>query len=538
MTYPTDLFGVLAEAAARHGDRDYLIVGRRTEVISFAALARRAELFGRVLAAHGVRPGDRVAVWMTNQVDWAVAAYGIARCGAVLVGVNTRLTAREVAHMIGLSRPKLWILEADFLGKVRAVDAVAPILAELREAGVAPPQVMLRGPAQDGMIDFVAAQRHAEELPELPPSAELVARSGAGEFPELAGVAAILSTSGTTAAPKGVMLGHASLISLAVAVAQRQQMAPDQRFYSVGPFFHCSGYMHGLLATLVSGCTYFTAQGYRADEAWDVIAGERVHMYHGSIIPLQEIALLPHYDPARLADFDRAWYSAPAVEMARLEGLLGARQCEVYGLTETGGNVAICCADDPVDMRHDSDGRPHDGIDVLIVDPDAGEQQPEGTPGEIRVRGWNVMHGYFRDPAATAKAIGDDGFLRTGDRGVLLPGGYLKFLSRLKDVIRVGGENLSPLEVEEVLMAHPVVQEAAVVAAPHARLGEVPVAFIVPKPGLPPDVDELRAHCRAQLANFKVPTRFIFLDDLPRSQAVMRVSKARLREMLADPAYA
>jgi acyl-CoA synthetase (AMP-forming)/AMP-acid ligase II len=537
MTLPTDLFGVLAEAAARHGERDYLIVGRRAEVIGFAELARRAELFGRVLAAHGVRPGDRVALWMTNQVDWAVAAYGIARCGAVLVGVNTRLTGREVSHMIGLSRPKLWILEANFLGKVPAADAVAPILAELRAQGVPPPLVMLRGPARDGMLDFAAAQLQAATLPPLPPSAELVARGGEGEFSEVAGVAAILSTSGTTAAPKGVMLGHVQLIRLAAAVAQRQQMAPDQRFYSVGPFFHCSGYMHGLLATLLSGCTYFTAQGYRAEEAWDVLTAERINLYHGSIIPLQEIALLADFDRAKLA-LDRAWYSAPAVEMARLEALLGARQCEVYGLTETGGNVAICHADDPVDMRHDSDGRPHDGIDVAIVDPDTGAALSEGTPGEIRVRGWNVMAGYFRDSAATAKAIGGDGFLRTGDRGVLLPGGFVKFLSRLKDVIRVGGENLSPLEVEEVLMAHPSVQEAAVVGAPHPRLGDVPVAFIVAKPGMPAEAETIRAHCRARLANFKVPTRFIFLDDLPRSQAVMRVSKARLREMLTESADA
>src|SRR5208283_1746565 len=209
MTLPSDLFGVLAEAAARHGERDYLIVGRRAEVIGFAELARRAELFGRVLTAHGVCPGDRVALWMTNQVDWAVAAYGIARCGAVLVGVNTRLTGREVAHMIGLSRPKLWILEANFLGKVPAADAVAPVLAELSAQGIELPLVMLRGPARDGMLDFAAAQRQAAALPPLPPTAELVARIGEGEFPELAGVAAILSTSGTTAAPKGVMLGHA-----------------------------------------------------------------------------------------------------------------------------------------------------------------------------------------------------------------------------------------------------------------------------------------------------------------------------------------
>jgi len=144
------------------------------------------------------------------------------------------------------------------------------------------------------------------------------------------------------------------------------------------------------------------------------------------------------------------------------------------------------------------------------------------------------MLGYFRDPAATSAAIDEEGWLHSGDQGVQLPDGYIKFLSRLKDVIRVGGENLSPLEVEEVLMAHPDVSEAVVVAAPHSRLDEVPVAFLVLRSGRSPSPAELDAHCRRQLANFKVPTRFIFVDDLPRSNAVMRVQKAKLREMLAS----
>jgi fatty-acyl-CoA synthase len=184
-------------------------------------------------------------------------------------------------------------------------------------------------------------------------------------------------------------------------------------------------------------------------------------------------------------------------------------------------------------MRHDSDGRPHHGVEVSIVDPDTGRGVPDGTPGEICVKGWNVMLGYYRDPKATSQAIDAEGWLHTGDQGVTLPHGFIKFLSRLKDVIRVGGENLSPLEVEEVLMAHPDVAEAVVVAAPHARLNEVPVAFLVLRSGQSPSPAELEAHCRRQLANFKVPTRFIFVDDLPRSNAVMRVQKAQLRAMLA-----
>jgi acyl-CoA synthetase (AMP-forming)/AMP-acid ligase II len=196
--------------------------------------------------------------------------------------------------------------------------------------------------------------------------------------------------------------------------------------------------------------------------------------------------------------------------------------------------VSICRVDDPLEMRHDSDGRPHDGVEAVIVDPETGRTQPEGVPGEIRVRGWNVMLGYFRDPAATRATIDADGWLMTGDQGVAHPGGYIKFLSRLKDVIRVGGENLSPLEVEEVLMSHPDVQEVAVVSAPHPRLTEVPVAFLILRPGRSTDTQALDTFCRERLANFKVPRRFIVMDDFPRSNAVNRVQKAKLREMIGD----
>ena len=531
------LYDVLAEAAQKYGEREFMIVGRRDEVATFRELRDRADAFGRMLAAFGIRPGDRVAIWMTNRVDWVVAAYGIARCGAVTVGVNTRLSPREVAHLLTLTRPRFWVLEESFSGKVDATASIAPVMAAFRERAIAAPTVLIRsesGRKHPGAIDWQQSLKDFEDSPGLPPAADLVAQIGDGGHKELFGAAVILSTSGTTSAPKGVMLGHESLIRLACAVAAQQDLTPEQRFYTVGPFFHCSGYLHGLLTNLVAGSTLFTSRRYTPEEAWDVFSQERINVYHGSIVPLQEIALLPRFKKEKIASLTRAWYSAPATEMARLEDLLGTRMCEIYGLTETGGNVSICHVSDPVEMRHDSDGRPHHGVEVSIVDPDTGRSVPDGTPGEIWVRGWNMMLGYFRDPTATAQAIDAEGWLHTGDQGARLPHGFVKFLSRLKDVIRVGGENLSPLEVEEVLMIHPDVAEAVVVAAPHDRLNEVPVAFLVLRSGRSPSPAELEAHCRRQLANFKVPARFIFVDDLPRSNAVMRVQKAKLREMLAS----
>ncbi|MGH8665964.1 MAG: class I adenylate-forming enzyme family protein [Burkholderiales bacterium] len=533
---PSSLFDVLDAAAEHYGEREFLIVGRRQEVATFRQLRDRAETCGRMLAALGVRPGDRVAIWMTNRVDWAVAAYGAARCGAVTVGVNTRLSAREVAHLLLLTCPRIWIAEARFFGRGNAYDNIPAVLEAFAERKVSPPEVLLLADDQvrmPGTHDWSETLARNAAAPALPPAAAMIARMAEGEYPSLAGGAVILSTSGTTAAPKGVVLGHSGIIRLARAVAQRQDLKPGQRFYSVGPFFHASGYMHALLTNLVAGSTLYTSRPYTAQEAWEILSGEEINAYHGSIVPLQEVARLPGFKKDKIAALTRAWYSAPATEMARLEGLYDSRMCEVYGLTETAGNVSICHGSDPLDMRHDSDGRPHDGVEVAIVDPQSGAPLPDGTPGEIRVRGFNVMLGYFRDPEATAAAVDAQGWLRTGDQGVKLPGGYVKFLSRIKDVIRVGGENLSPLEVEEVLMSHPEVQEAAVVAESHPRLGEVPVAFLVLRLSHSTTPEALDAYCRERLANFKTPRRFIFVDDMPRSNAVNRVSKARLRAMLA-----
>lgn len=497
-------------------------MGLRREVLSFSELSRRADRFGRMLADLGVRPGSRVALAMTNSADWAVAAYGIARAGAITVGVSTRLTAREAAHIVSLTQATLAIVDGDVRGR-NLVDEWLPSLRSAR-----PLDVLVRsasGRRYAGTWDWHDEARR--DPPPLAPAADLVAAGG-----ELAGVAAVLSTSGTTSAPKGVMLTHDGLIRLARALGDRQGLGPDERFISIAPFFHCSGFMHALLTCLVTGTTLFATSRYDPHEFWQILVREQATAYHGFIEPLRDLAADPAIDLRQAAAFDRAWYSAPAAEMARLERLWDVRMCEVYGLTETGGNVSICRADDPVEMRHDSDGRPHEGLEVKIVSPETGRACPDGEPGELCVRGWNLMRGYIRDPDSTAKAIDADGWLHTGDQGVRLPGGFIKFLSRLKDVIRVGGENVSPLEIEEVLVGHPAVSEVAVVSAPDPRLTEVPAAFIIPKRGQSVGAPELEAYCRERLAGFKVPRRFLFVDALPRTGATNRVQKSTLREQL------
>jgi acyl-CoA synthetase (AMP-forming)/AMP-acid ligase II len=534
----SNLFDVLAQAAAEHGAREFMISGKRAEAIGFSEWHEQADRFGRMLAGLGVQPGDRVALWMTNRVPWVVAAYGVARCGAVLVTVNTRLAAREVAHVLRLTRASVWLMEANFLGKVQATDRIAPVLAELAEGGLAPPLVVVhddRGQLYPGTLDWTTALANAPDTP-LAPAAELVRRCGEASGGELADVCAVLSTSGTTAAPKGVKLGHTGLIREATEVGRHQALTPVDRFYSVGPLYHTSGFMHALLTNLIAGSTYFTTPAYRAEEAWEVMCQERITVYHGVALPLQEIEQVPGFDRTRHA-LNRAWFGAPAPEMERMERAWGTRMCELFGLTEVGGCTSICTTEDSADMRHDSDGRPLPGIEAKVIDPETKQQQPIGVPGELCFRGYTVMRGYINDPEATARAIDPDGWLHTGDMGVALPDGFIKWLARIKDVIRVGGENLSPQEVEEVLAGYPGINEAAVVAAPHPRLSEVPVAFVMLKPGHTVSEQELADYCRPRMANFKVPRRFIIVDDFPRTVATMRVQKVKLREMAAEAGY-
>ena len=528
----TNLFDVLSDAAALHGDRTFMVTGLRAETIGFRELRDRADRFGWWLASLGVRPGDRVAIWMTNRVDWAVAGYGVARCGAVAVAVNTRLSPREVAHMLQLTAPKVLVMEDCFLGKIPAAEYLPAILESLTGP---PPAIIVRshGAARPpGTLDW---DRDEPTGGALPPAATLVERSGDGDYPDIKGVAAIVSTSGTTAAPKGVMLTHAGLIREAYEIAIRQDLDANERFYSVGPFYHCSGYMHGLLCNLLAGSRYYTTPAYTPEETWRVFTEERITIYHGFVIPLQEVERLPQFDRTKLV-LNRAWFGSPNTEMARLEAAYGAHMCELYGLTETGGNTSICVTRDTPDHRFDTDGQPLPGVEVRMIDPDTKQEQPLGVPGEMCVRGYNVMRGYFRDPAATARTIDSDGWLHTGDMGVALEGGYIRWLSRYKDVIRVGGENLAPAEVENVLVDHPAVTEAAVVAVPHQRLGEVPIAYIRVSAGV--TEAELDAWCRRQLANFKVPRRFIVVDDFPRTAATMRIQKTRLRDMALEAGLA
>lgn len=319
-------------------------------------------------------------------------------------------------------------------------------------------------------------------------------------------------TSGTTSFPKGVMLSHANMLGDAASVARRMGVSADDRYFSIRPFFHVAGSTLSVLVSLTTGCCLLSMPKFDVALALQMLSAERCTLTSGNDTIFLMLMGHPDFDPARLS-LKGGWAAVGPEVMQKIHDVMKApRVCNAYGQSEASPNVLVSDRDDAFELRRDGFMLPHPGVDVRLADED-GRVVAAGTgQGEIQVRGWNVMRGYYRMPEQTAKAFTADGWLRTGDLGEQRADGRMRMVGRLKDMYRVGGENVAPAEVEEVLHSHPAVQQAQVIGVPDARLGEVTGAFVLLKPGSVATTAELVAWCKARCANFKVP-RYIELVD-------------------------
>ena len=339
-------------------------------------------------------------------------------------------------------------------------------------------------------------------------------------------------TSGTTSFPKGVMLTHANMLEDARAAARRIGVVPDDRYFSIRPYYHVAGTTLSLLVGLVTGCTLLTLPSFDVPQALQMLDEERCTLTSGNDTIF--LMLLGHeaFDRSRI-HLRGGWAAAGPEVMQKIRDEMGvAHMCNAYGLSEASPNVVMSARDDPFELRAAGWALPHPGVELRIVDPESRRTRLANEPGEIQVRGWNVMRGYYNKPEATAQAIDAEGWLATGDLGVLNEDGRLRMIGRLKDVFRVGGENVAPAEVEESLHAHPAVQLAQVVGVPDARLGEVGAAFVILKAGRTAAPEELSAWCRARCANFKVPRYVRIVESFEQigMTGSSKVQKNKLRE--------
>jgi len=552
---PQTVCALLEQSSKRYGDHLAVIDG--TLRLSYAELAAQARTMARALMATGVQPGDRVAVWLPNTAHWLIAALGAHNAGASLVPMNTRYTGYEALDVLQRTGARVLFLSDRFLG--------ADYLAALREAAAAQTEPAQRtDPAQQ---PGAAASGPVQGLPQLALAIRVPLASGdqpqgssaaqeaaqgvaswehmlalACETSEQAAldraadvraddVADIIFTSGTTGVPKGAVSAHRQTVAVAAAWADRAKVTDRDVYMIIAPFFHTFGYKAGWVVALLAGATIVPQLTFDIDRVVDQIEQERVTILPGPPTIFSDLLAHAERDKHDLSSLRLAVTGAAMVPVPLVERMWDELTFETiltaYGLTEA-VVVTMCLPGDDAQTISATSGCAAAGFEIRIVAADGQEKEP-GDDGEILLRGPNVMVGYLDDPQATRAAIDPDGWLHTGDIGHLDKRGYLTITDRLKDMFTVGGFNVYPAEVENVIMGLKSVADCAVVGMPDERLGEVGLAYVVTGPGQSLSEQDVIAHCRQRLANFKVPREVAFVSKLPRN-AGGKVLKRDLRE--------
>jgi HIP---CoA ligase len=522
------------DGAVRHGATEALVDGEVR--LTYAELAPAVDRYACGFVAAGVGPGDRVALWAPNCAEWMLAALGALRAGAVLVPMNTRFKGGEAAYLLRASGATLLVTVRGFLG----VDY--PALLEGEDVGALGRILLLRpggeatagGPSgveTVGLDGFLAAGEAVDP-------AETAARAAAIR-PD--NVSDLIFTSGTTGHPKGAATTHAQSLRTFGTWSSIVGLGAGDRYLVVNPFFHTFGYKAGILACLMAGATVVPEPVFDAAAVLARIEAERISVLPGP--PTLYSTLLA--DPGRsghdLSSLRLGVTGAAVVPVELVQAMsdeLGfSTVLTAYGLTESCGTVTMCRRSDPPEVVARTSGRAIPGLEVrAVVD---GAPVPVGEPGEIVVRGYTVMAAYWGDEAATAAAIDAEGWLHTGDIGLLDAAGNVTITDRVKDMFVVGGFNAYPAEIEAMLRRHEAVAQVAVIGVPDERMGEVGCAYVVPADGAAAAADgdalgrSILSWSRHAMANYKVPRRIVLVEALPLN-AGGKVLKTELRRRQAD----
>jgi acyl-CoA synthetase (AMP-forming)/AMP-acid ligase II len=476
----------------------------------------RCDCWSAALQQLGVRPGDRVATIAPNTHAQLESFYAVPQIGAVLVPINYRLIASDFAYLLNHSGARVVCAHADYLDAVESIRAEVPGVAHF---------VALEG-ARDGWLEYEEVLAAAPDGSERSPIAE-------------ADLLTINYTSGTTSRPKGVMITHRNAYMNVVGTLLHHPMTCADRYLWTLPMFHANGWTFVWTVTAVGG-THVCLRKVEPAAVFEAIERESITMLCAAPTVLISIANAPEALRRRARPGLRiltAGAPPAAATIERIEGELGWEITQVYGLTETAPFITICEARPEhgrLSLQERAVIKARQGVELItsgelrVVDEEDREVPHDGeTIGEIVVRGNVVMRGYYQDPEATAQVM-RGGWFHTGDAAVVHPDGYVEIRDRLKDVIISGGENISSVEVEGVLLRHPAVQEVAIVGLPHERWGEAPHAFVVLRPGAAATEAELREFARAHLAHFKAPHGVTFLAELPKT-ATGKIQKFVLR---------
>lgn len=526
--------GLLDEVAQKYPERDALVYSDRDLKYSYRELNARVDKLAKGMLALGIGKGDHVGIWATNVPDWLTVFYATARIGAVFVTVNTSYKPAELEYVMAQSDMKALFL-IDGYRDTDYVQAVYDLIPELK--------TMPRGSLNSARFPFLKSviyigphQHHG-----MYGFAEVLELSSQASDDELARVKASIDphdvvnmqyTSGTTGFPKGVMLTHYGIINNGLSIGERQRFTGAERLCLPVPLFHCFGITLGVMAVLTHAATVVPLETFDPLMVLATIQKERCTAVYG--VPTMFIAELTHpmfnmFDMSSLRTGIMAGSPCPEPVMRQvMEKMHCSEITIVYGLTEASPGITQTRTDDPVHVRVSTVGKPFEGVEVKIIDPETGKTVRRGEPGELCSRGYNTMKGYYKMPQQTAEVLSPDGWLRTGDQAVEDDEGYIRITGRLKDVIIRGGENIYPKEVEDFLREIPGIRDIQIVAVPSEKYGEEAAAFVqLNGKGLEPG--EIQDFCRGKIARYKIPKYIFFTDSFPMT-ASGKIQKFKLRE--------
>ncbi|PTN34468.1 AMP-binding protein [Desulfonatronum sp. SC1] len=529
---------LLDEAVRDYPDNDAVVYVDRNFRLTYQEFGEVVDQLAKGLMHLGVQKGEKVAVWATNVPYWVALQFATAKIGAVLLTVNTNYKSNELAYLLEQSEAENIFLIDGF----RDTDYVATVnelVPELR--------VDARGHLRSKRfphlkrVFFLGPEKHRGmySIPELlalghmVSQADYLARQATLDPHD---VVNMQYTSGTTGFPKGVMLTHYNIANNGFWIGENQLFTHKDRICLPVPLFHCFGCVLGVLAAVSHGSTLVILEGFNPVHVMASVEQERCTALYGvptMFIAVLEHRLFPKFDFSSLRTGIMAGSPCPVRVMRQVMEKMYMRDITIcYGLTETSPVMTQTRVDDDVNRRVATVGRAMPAIEVRVVDPETNQPVPPGVQGEVCCRGYNVMKGYYNMPEATAQTIDADGWLHSGDLGVMDEDGYLAITGRIKDMIIRGGENVYPREIEEFLYTMEGISDVQVVGVASRKYGEEVGAFIVPKPGVTLTPEEVRDFCRGKIARYKTPRYIAFVQSYPMT-ASGKIQKYKLRETAA-----